>query len=409
MKAFKKLALVTAIAAAPFAQAELTSIDDAALSDMTGQAGITIELSTEVTIGSVVYTDDDGLDPAGAAGDINITGVTLGGSTLGEALDGIKIDIDVDDAKGLVIHLGSQDMAGVLSGDNSVDFGLSVDSVSLNSSATNLVSDVRIEGNLGPIDVVIADSGDITVAAYFEVTNGSLDVDVLGLGITNLTIGDNGSPILTDAAYQADIENYQGYYEQEFTATATHADTIAAAGQATAAAGAYSTAANAAGTWATDGSSKDVGGVDTPTNAAGETQAELDTAAATALATATATATAAGVVQIHADGSAAMQAYGVKGVSNMAYVGMKVTTGTVGYGKLHGTDAGTWSADTIVVTNALLVEVTAMKMDIGMSLTMGTASYVDKDLVTQDVSTSLGSVVINDLDLSGTTLAIYGH
>ncbi|MGB3666430.1 MAG: DUF6160 family protein, partial [Bermanella sp.] len=35
MKGLKKLALVTAVAAAPFAQAELTAMDDALLGEMT--------------------------------------------------------------------------------------------------------------------------------------------------------------------------------------------------------------------------------------------------------------------------------------------------------------------------------------------------------------------------------------
>ncbi len=394
MKAFKKLALVSAIAAAPFAQAELTAIDDAALSDMTGQAGITIELSTEVNIGSVVYTDTDGL--ANDAGSLNITGVRLGGATAGTALDNIKIDIDVDDTDGLVIHLGSQDMAGVLQGTNSVDFGLDVASVSLNTGA-NLVSGVSIQGNLGPIDVKIANSGDIDVDAYFEVTGGSLDVDVLGLGITNLTVGDNSSPILTDAAYQTDIQNFQGYYEAQVTASATDANVIAAAAQAPAAATDYQTKATAAATWTDVGGGVDAGGL---------TQVQRDDEAAAALIVATDTATAAGTVQLHAAGSAAMQANGVKGVSNMAYVSMQITTGTVGYGKLNGTGPGDWSADTIAVTNALMVTIDAMSMDIGMDLTMGSAVNTTDASV---VSTSLGNVVINDLDLSGTTLAIYGH
>jgi len=52
-------------------------------------------------------------------------------------------------------------------------------------------------------------------------------------------------------------------------------------------------------------------------------------------------------------------------------------------------------------------------MDIGMDLTMGTAKTniggIEAVATGADVGTSLGSVAINNLDLSGTTLAIYGH
>ncbi len=390
MKAFKKLALVTAIAAAPFAQAEMVAIDDALMGEMTGQAGITIELSTEVKIGSIVYSDTDGLDGAAVdTGLLNITGVRLGGSGgVGTALDGIKIDIDVDANDGLVIHLGAKDMAGVLQGTNSVDFGLDVASVSLNSGV-NLVSNVNIQGNLGPIDVTIADSGDIDVAAYFEVTNGSLNVDVLGLGITKLTIGDNDSPILAaGSAYKADIDNFIAYAEYGTVAPAQAASTAADAAKVT--------ADDAVANWTDAGSGQDAGG---------KTLAERTTEASTADTAATnAAATLAGANLAVSSGT--VSAGATQGVSNMAYVGMTVTTGVAGYGKLNGSSSADWSADTIAVQSALIVTIDSMKMDIGMDLTMGTAT----NMTTGDsVSTALGSVAIDNLDLSGTTLAIYGH
>ena len=43
MKGLKKIALATAVAAAPFAaQAELTAMNDSAMGNVTGQAGVTI-------------------------------------------------------------------------------------------------------------------------------------------------------------------------------------------------------------------------------------------------------------------------------------------------------------------------------------------------------------------------------
>ncbi|MGO1749218.1 MAG: DUF6160 family protein, partial [Marinobacter sp.] len=59
MKGLKKIALATAIAAAPFAaNAELQAMNDTAMGDVTGQAGVTIELETKVSIGQFKYTDE---------------------------------------------------------------------------------------------------------------------------------------------------------------------------------------------------------------------------------------------------------------------------------------------------------------------------------------------------------------
>ncbi len=354
MKGFKKLALVAAISAAPFAQAELTSIDDAALSDMTGQAGISIDLSAQVSIGSVEYTDTDGL--GGGAGSLAINTIVLGGDG-GGALDGIKIDIDVDATAGLVIHLGATNTADVLSGGaQRVDFGLTVGDVVLNNSAT-LASGISIGGNIGPVDVVIANDGVIAVDAYFEVTSGSLDIDVLGVGVTNLTIGDNNAPLLSSTVYGAGISSAQDYAE----ATLSAADKLTAEG--------------------------------TPDYAFLQTPAGGSLTPAEAL-------------------SAVVRGGAVAGVSNMAYVAMTIDTVSTGY-------LDTSNFTTVGVNKALRVVIDDMSMDIGMNVSIGTSlafeadgttAILEADGITQVVNDrSLGSVAINDLNLAGTSLVIYGH
>ena len=217
MKGLKKIALVAAVAAAPFAQAELTSIDDSLLADMTGQAGISIELDTAVTIGSLVYTDTDGHTAGGnVAGSIAVNGIAFGGATVAGGVlatddarfDNIKIDIDVDANAGIVMHLAAVDVTGALAGTNTADFGLHVDSVtsSAGAGALTLASNINIAGNLGPVDVNINNTtgpgGDlISVTAYFEVVDGGMDVDVMGLGISNLTIGQDSNPFAADTTY----------------------------------------------------------------------------------------------------------------------------------------------------------------------------------------------------------------
>jgi len=248
MKGLKKLALASAVAAAPFAQAELVAMDDSVLADMTGQAGVTIELDAALSVGSFTYTDTSGLvtvtdasgntfiDAAGtipsSAGTFAMSGITLGSSTLDASgnvsglLDDIKIDIDIDGNAGLVIHLGGTNSQEVLAGadvntdglNEAVDFGLQIDSVTSNTAT--LASNIQILGNLGPIDVVIANNGTIGVEAFFEVKGGGMDIDVLGLGVSNLTIGDDSAPIATNAN-----SNYAALFQSQGITSAAIADT----------------------------------------------------------------------------------------------------------------------------------------------------------------------------------------
>ena len=335
MKGLNKLALAAAISAAPFAQA-MESIDDAMLGEMTGQAGVSIELSAQVSIGSVEYTDTDGLNGTDVdAGTVAINNIVLGGNG-GGALDEIKIDIDVDDAKGLMIHLGGTNVPGIVSGLAPVDFGLSVGSVAINGG-NNLISDMTIGGNLGPIDVQIQNDAQINIDAYFEVTSGSMNVDVLGMGISGLTIGQDSRPFIGNQLAAPGVTVEQAAQAQAQTAYDDSIATAAVPGSPTAA---EITAAELARDTTYTGVYNNV-----ETNIVGGT-----------------------------------------GLSNMAYVGMTITTGDTTY------NAG---AGAVPVTQALEVSVDSMSMDIAMGVSMG--------------GVGIGNVAINDLDLSGTTMKIYGH
>lgn len=120
MKLFTQLALVSAIAVSGQAMA-LQAMDDASLSDATGQDGIDLTISTSgISIGKLLVHDNDGLDSGvatnggtnlggtgtagdyttGAAGAIVVNGVTVGVSAtqanaaFGGALAKISIDTD---------------------------------------------------------------------------------------------------------------------------------------------------------------------------------------------------------------------------------------------------------------------------------------------------------------------------
>ena len=73
MKGLKKIALASAVAAVSAgAQAELKALDDSALGELTGQAGLTIDVETSYTLGEFQYKD---------AGSVFLTGLSLGGNT----------------------------------------------------------------------------------------------------------------------------------------------------------------------------------------------------------------------------------------------------------------------------------------------------------------------------------------
>jgi len=306
MKGFKKLALVAAIAAPISSVHALEALDDSMLSDMTGQSGVSIELDTKVTIDKFTYTDE---------GSIMLDNIAFGGAglvdgTSGDRFDDVLIDIDVDAAGNLVIHLGSTNLPGVLTGSAPVDFGLTVGGFGLaaagsTATETTIASNIALAGTLGPQDIVILNDGSNTIKAqgYFEVTGGGMNVDIAGIGISNLTIGQDGNPFAsaTDAQGNAKLVDY---------------------------------------------SSKVVDPSGTTADALGS------------------------------------------GDDNWAFYGVTI-----------GTTAG--SDVTNPVSDALSLTVDSFNVDIAMDVTMGKNAA--------GTALSIGSIAMDNLDVSGTKLVIYGH
>ncbi|AHI29931.1 DUF6160 family protein [Marinobacter similis] len=218
MKGLKKIALVAAVAAAPFAaNAEMQALNDASMGAVTGQAGVTIDLSANVTIGEIAYEDQGFL----AFSDVSLSG--QGGTDL----DDIRLTIDVaGDTTNQDLGtaaLGATYLAGAgfdVSGANEtaqavtdgdlviglrsqsglpVDFNLSVGEIFLSKSGstvgalqsranggtggTTLVSALSIDGFLGPIDIVInEESNSLNVNAYFS-AEGSLTMPFMGTSL----------------------------------------------------------------------------------------------------------------------------------------------------------------------------------------------------------------------------------
>ncbi|MBK1885990.1 DUF6160 family protein [Marinobacter sp. DY40_1A1] len=220
MKGLKKIALITAMAAAPFAaNAELQAMNDTAMGDVTGQAGVTIELETKVSIGQFKYTDEGSF----AVNDIVLggAGVTAIGAGAGfnDLLDQIKVDIDIADDGDAIIHVGTLD-------GNPIDWGLEVGSMQLlagntGSDSTTLISNLSGFGMLAQLDIKVDTATDhLNLVAAFDVQNMNFDVDFLGIGVQGLKItgaGSDADALAFYAANGADLSTMSPQEQAVFT------------------------------------------------------------------------------------------------------------------------------------------------------------------------------------------------
>ncbi|WP_297794032.1 DUF6160 family protein [uncultured Marinobacter sp.] len=201
MKGLKKIALATAVAAAPFAaHADLKAMDDSAMGNVTGQAGVTIELETKVSIGQFKYTDEGSF----AVNDIVLggAGVTTEGAAAGynTLLDQLKIDIDVADDGDAIIHVGSLETDPTTGAPVPIDWGMTVGSMELlagstGSDSTTLISNMSGYGNLAALDMSVDTATDqLNIVAAFDIQDMDFDVEFLGIGVRDMVItgaGDN--------------------------------------------------------------------------------------------------------------------------------------------------------------------------------------------------------------------------
>lgn len=196
MKGLKKIALVTAIAAAPFAaNAELKALNDSAMGNVTGQAGVTIELETKVSIGQFKYTDEGSF----AVNDIVLGGSGVAGGTGTELLDQLKIDIDVADDGDAVIHVGSLQTDPATGAPVPIDWGMTAGSMELlagstGTDSTTLISGLSMYGDLAALDMRVDTATDhLNVAVAFDIDDMDFDVDFLGVGIRDMVVTGAGT------------------------------------------------------------------------------------------------------------------------------------------------------------------------------------------------------------------------
>jgi hypothetical protein len=203
MKGLKKIALATAVAAAPFAaQAELTALNDSAMGNVTGQAGVTIELETKVSIGQFKYTDT-GTGPKDG-GSFAVNNIVLGGSGVAggtgtQLLDQLKIDIDVANDGDAIIHVGSLQTDPATGAPVPIDWGMTAGSMELigndaDANTTTLISSMSMYGDLAALDIRVDTATDhLNAVVSFDIDDMDFDVDFLGVGIRDMVVTGAGT------------------------------------------------------------------------------------------------------------------------------------------------------------------------------------------------------------------------
>jgi hypothetical protein len=222
MTNLKKSMLAMSIMAMPFAaSAEMQALGDQDMGSITGQAGVSIELETQVNIGQFIYTDE---------GSFSISDIAIGGSNLhvddgddGELfadialrddlglnsttdlIDNIVINIDIaDDGDALIEVRPTPDPDTGFP--RPVDFAVTAGEMRLGSqdgsTSTLVANNLSVRGLINRLDIFVdagADSDrfqmtqngltdEININAIFAIDDLDVDVSMLGIGIRDLRL-----------------------------------------------------------------------------------------------------------------------------------------------------------------------------------------------------------------------------
>lgn len=188
MKFLKKASLAAAIAAAPFAAQAggMVALDDATMSDVTGQAGVTIEITiggSGISVGEIEYTDE---------GSVSLQNLRVNNVT------NLTQTIDVDTNGNLLLGMTGVNGMTLSLGDTAADASGQYSAVALRSTAgetTELVNNLDMTLNLGASTTTIlnlAAAGNATAVAALPTSAQSGSVAILAntsLEITDMNVG----------------------------------------------------------------------------------------------------------------------------------------------------------------------------------------------------------------------------
>jgi hypothetical protein len=410
MKTFKKLALVTAIAAAPFAAQAMEALDDSVLGNTTGQAGVTIEIEiagSGISVGEIEYTDTAGTTD-GDGGSIKLQNLVINN------VNGLEQTIDVKENGDLVIGMNALDGVTVALGGTAATSAVllqaNTTSADLGVIAATAAQQAEVVNNLN----LTIDLGQTTNTIYNMSANADGAVEYVGAGdeITQAAF-DTGRVTVGDAstaATQADVDNGA----LAFAAVSSTGGTLGSLGVV----GGYENTATALAIGVT--ASFEITDLDVglfgytaaqATTKVGEMKAGISAGSTDALALY----------------NQAVEGAGGTGYLDVAAYNLAVTTGGAG---IAGTDAQATGA----VANGAAININDLKfygtggegtkvsMDQtiwaqGGSSDLGGGVYIQIGQIagTLDIGgielggSSIGQVRVSDINLAGMTQRIYGH
>lgn len=181
----------------PLVNATLQPIDDQTLAALNGQSGITIEMTTDMSIGQLEYRDEGRLQinniHLGGANHTTYFGKDWGpGSHSGAALDGLQYTIDILPDGDLVVSAFIDPALG----GGVVDFGLTSGEIRLANAAgdqaTTIINSFSVAGLATQMRMRIdAQTSVITLQSQLGIADLDLDAAPLGIGVSNMVIANN--------------------------------------------------------------------------------------------------------------------------------------------------------------------------------------------------------------------------
>lgn len=189
----KKILSICMLTASTLAHSGFEPVGDVALSNISGQSGITIDADLYATIGSVEYTDEGivGINDIviGGANKQTYFGIDWGpGTHSGNKLDGSLLTIDVLPDGDLVIAGGVDPAVGGI-----IDFGITTGSIQLHSAdrqtTATLIDSISLSGVTTKFRMKIdAATSHILTEADIGISDLDIDISSLNMKIENVFI-----------------------------------------------------------------------------------------------------------------------------------------------------------------------------------------------------------------------------
>lgn len=192
MKGLKPSLLALCVAGAPpAAMAEIQSLDEAAMGNITGQAGVTIELETKVNIDRFIYTDEGSLevnDIFVGGGNRNDYFSELGFNLTGQAptdrIDNLRINIDIANDGDAIINILPMAFGAV-------DFTVATGAWNLvgTGGSTTILDNFKMDALIGSGTIRVDTATDkLNFKSAFAIDDMDFDVPFLAIGIRDFRL-----------------------------------------------------------------------------------------------------------------------------------------------------------------------------------------------------------------------------